>query len=147
MHTKIGAEKTRSIWGSISSTDIQENCIEFKNECERIGTKRIYQKNSVITHIGEKVSGIYFLSKGLAVSKIVGENGLEKVVFINKAPCFFNEGPFIGELYTEMEVSALTDCSVSIISFDDLDKLISGNELYKDLFIKYLARKAYAAWL
>lgn len=144
MNRKIEGKEGHYLWGSMSSNDIQENCIEFENVCSSIGIKRVFQKNSIITNIGEKVSGVYFLYKGISISQIVGENGLEKVVFFNRAPCFFNEGPFIGNLYTEMEIRALTDCSISVISFNELDKLISSNKLYNYLFMRFLARKAYA---
>lgn len=145
MITNIGnAKNTASLWPWISFDNLADNNMELEKACGIIGLKRLYKKGDLITAIGENVLGVYFLQKGVAISTIVGENGLEKVVFINKAPCFFNESPFIGELGTEMEIRALTDCVITIIDWNDMNKLVLNNKLLNELFIKYIARKSYA---
>lgn len=132
-----------AMWPWISIEGLEVDDLDATKICGLADFKRSYRKGDIITHVGEHVAGIYFISNGEVSSTLIGENGLEKVVFIYRSPCFFNESPFITALETCMEIRALTDCVISFIDKKKIDDLISNNKSFNELLLKYMARKVY----
>ncbi|MFP5527862.1 Crp/Fnr family transcriptional regulator [Peptococcus simiae] len=109
----------------------------------QIGIERKFPKNTIITKINEKIQGIYLLTEGVTRSVIIGEDGNEKTIFYNTAPCFFNEGPYFSSFPSEMEIHAQTDCTVRVITWLDINNACDDNiEIEKEL-IRYFAQKSY----
>ncbi len=66
----------------LMSGKIEENDLSFVKECNKIGVKRTFRKGEIITAIGEYVSCIYLLNKGMTITTVIGQNGFEKVISI-----------------------------------------------------------------
>ena len=108
---------------------------------QRVGTRRCFKKGSVITQYGESVSGIYFLTKGEVTGRYFSASGAEKVIFIFRAPCFFNEALYLANLQSNMELEASADSELTYINKNTLDRLLTTDAAFNLILMKYMARK------
>jgi CRP-like cAMP-binding protein len=127
-------------WISVSSAGVKLD----HSDIEKIihaGAKRFYKKGAIISPYGEDVKGIFFLHKGEVTGKIFSLNGIEKILYIYKPPCFFHESPYLAELPSNIEIKASADSELTFIERPQLDHLLATDLVFNHILMKHMARK------
>src|SRR5688500_20243457 len=98
-------------------TDFKDN-----NELPFKVTKKTFKKGDVVTSYGQIERGAYFLISGL-IEITVLKDIEEKIVEFFLPGCFFGSyTSFLSQQPSDVQVSALSDCEVEVIDYDDLQK-------------------------
>jgi CRP-like cAMP-binding protein len=127
-------------WISVSSAGVKLDPADIE-KIRSAGIRRYYKKGTIISPYGEDIKGIFFLHKGEVTGKIFSLNGTEKVLYIYKPPCFFQESPYLAELPSNMEIKASADSELTFIDRPQLDHLLATDSAFSHILMKHMARK------
>jgi CRP-like cAMP-binding protein len=83
-------------------------------------TKKAFRKGDIITGYGQVERGAYFLISGLIEITVLKDMD-EKIVEFFSPGCFFGSyTSFLTQQPSDAQVTALSDCAVEVIDYDEL---------------------------
>lgn len=101
----------------------------------RIPARQVFSKP------GENLNGVYYISSGRTRHFMVGEDGIEKTLYILSEGWFFGETPCSlatpTSLYSETEVDSI----LHHISFEDYERLLAENKVFRDAILVNCSKK------
>jgi len=118
---------------------------ERKNILKELKFKtKYFKKGEWIAQQGDPVNYLYILSKGNVKAEMISEAGtilnIETIQAPNPlAPAFL----FAENNQFPVDVVALSECEITLISKDSIVKLLASNELFLQSFMKYNSNRAH----
>ncbi len=109
---------------------IRENSAEV-----RVPARRVFSKP------GENLDGVYYIEEGRTRHYMIGEDGLEKTLYILSRGWFFGETPCALETATSLFSETEVDSVLRHIPLEAYERLLAENKAFRDAILINCSRK------